>query len=232
MNRRCEHEACNASFDARRSDTRYCSPTCRANASRARRMQEAQTDEAQRGTPSVVAPRPPPERMVNVPVRPQVVVTPQRDHVAAKPTQVATPVPQRGAVARIDARGGVPVRADDARLAGLEQRVEALHAALRASEVERGRAEPFRSTPATLDEAAVRAVVAPLLRELKATQDTLRVSLSRLEGRLAQMEARPMPSHDEEGVEELLDRVEALTERVDRLRGEFDELVEAMAGAG
>jgi hypothetical protein len=78
----------------------------------------------------------------------------------------------------------------------------------------------------------VRAVVAPLLRELKATQDTLRVSLSRLEGRVAQVEARPMPAHDEEGVEELLDRVEALTERVDRLRGEFEELLEAVAGAG
>ena len=231
MNRRCEHAPCNASFYARRSDARYCSPNCRANASRARRTQEAHTGEAQWAKPSVVAPRPQPQRMVNVPARPQVVVTPQPVVVPARPTQVATLVPQRSAVAAVDAREGAPVRAEDARLAGLEQRVEALHAALRASEVERARAASSRSTPTTLDEAAVRAVVAPLLRELKATQDTLRVSLSRLEGRLAQVEARPMPAHDEEGVEELLDPVEALTERVDRLRGEFDELVEGLAGA-
>jgi hypothetical protein len=170
MNRRCEHEACNASFDARRSDARYCSPTCRANASRARRTHEAQTDQAQQETPSVVVPRPQPQPLANMPVRPEVVVRRQPVVVPARPTHVAPAVRQRRAAAPVETRSGAPVRAEEARLRGLEQQIEALHAALRVSEAERARAAASRSTPPTLDEAAVRAVVAPLLRELKSTQ--------------------------------------------------------------
>lgn len=205
MMRECAHETCGTVFEAKRADARFCSGSCRAAASRARR--------------AVVGPGsgPTPE--------PDQAREPDREEAAIDDTRL------RALEERVmDLEGDVEAaEAERDGLRALRGRLEA--AVAQATSVVhdvRGLADSAARAavaPVQKELAKVRAEAVPRTEVAE-----LRAVVERVEHRLAAMEERietaPAP---EDRLDEVEQAVIKLARRVGRLRDEFDLLVRAIA---
>ena len=205
MMRECAHDPCGQTFEAKRADARFCSGSCRAAASRARR--------AVVGTRSVPTTAPDP---VGRPEHPDEAATDERLRVMEERL--------------MDLEGDVEVaEAERDGLRLLQARLEpALARAMAVVE------EAQRAAEATAEAAVapVREELARVQSEAVRPSDLaeLRAAVARLERRLAAMESRdPAASAPERRLAEVEDAVITLARRVGRLREEFDVLVHAIA---
>lgn len=204
MIKRCAHEPCAATFEAQRKDARYCSASCRAAASRARREGEGTDSVPTTGPASAVAGQDPGSeaRLRAVEER---VMDLQADVEAVEGQVDALADLRRRLVAAVERAEGVvgEVRELAVDVANVEERV----AQVKDDAV--GRAELV----------AVERAVGRVERRLALVEERAAAP-----GR----EGEP-PAEPDARVDEIEEAVITLLKEVRRLRDEFDQLVEAIA---
>jgi chromosome segregation ATPase len=207
MRSTCALETCGKPFEAKRSDARYCSASCRAKASRERQGSEGPDP----GPSREVAPRADPRPLVADAPPDQDRLTRLEERVLDLEADVDASEHERDAMQRLRTRLETTVARTQA---AAEQAQGSAEAATRAA------VEPVQRELAAIKAASLK----------RGDLAELRAAVEQVERRLAAMEERveaaPAP---EERLDELEQAVIKLARRVGGLREEFDYLVQAIA---
>lgn len=208
MRSTCSLETCGKPFEAKRSDARYCSASCRAKASRERQGSEGTDPVPSREVASQADPRL--SIVEDVPERDR--LTRLEERVLDLEADVDASEHERDAMQRLRTRLETTVARTQA---AAEQAQGAAEAAARSA------VEPVQKELTAIKVSSMK----------RSDLAELRAAVDRVERRLASMEERvevaPAP---EERLDDVEQAVIKLARRVGRLREEFDVLVGAIAG--